>query len=71
MSRSAAPMPQGGTAPVLVLCRQCIQYVWEATTRCPHCGGDSREISARYRDGGYLALETMQRIDRAVERSRG
>jgi hypothetical protein len=69
MSDPCTPAPQGHTAPVLVLCRQCIQYVFEGTTACPHCGGDSREISARYRDGGYLAIETMQRIDRAVERS--
>jgi hypothetical protein len=62
---------RGRTAPVLVLCRQCIQYVFEGTTACPHCGGDAREISARYRDGGYLAIETMQRIDRAVERKGG
>jgi hypothetical protein len=68
MSGLPAPPPQGNTAPVLVLCRQCILYVFEGTTTCPHCGRDSREISARYRDGGYLAIETMQRIDRAVER---
>jgi hypothetical protein len=71
MSHSPAPLPQGRTAPVLVLCRQCIQYVYEGTTACPHCGGDAHEISARYRDGGYLELEIMQRIDRAVERGRG
>jgi hypothetical protein len=64
-------MPQGRIAPVMVLCRQCIQYVYEGTAACPHCGGDAREISARYRDGGYLELEIMQRIDRAVERGRG
>jgi hypothetical protein len=68
MNRPPAPVPQGRIAPVLVLCRQCIQYVYEGTTACPHCGGDSREIGASYRDGGYLALEIMQRIDRAVER---
>jgi hypothetical protein len=71
MSDAASPTPQGRTAPVLVLCRQCIQYVFEGTTACPHCGGDARQTSARYRDGGYLAIETMQRIDRAVERSGG
>jgi hypothetical protein len=71
MSDAAAPPPQGRTAPVLVLCRQCIQYVFEGTSACPHCGGDCSDISAHYRDGGYLALETMQRIDRAVERRRG
>jgi hypothetical protein len=63
--------PQGRAAPGMVLCRQCLHYVFEGTGTCPHCGRDSREISARYRDGGYLAIETMQRIDRAVERRRG
>ena len=62
--------PQGKTAPVLVLCRQCIQYVFERTTICPHCGRESREVGDRYRDGGYLEIETMQRIDRAIERRR-
>jgi hypothetical protein len=71
MSDHPAPPPEGRPAPVLVLCRQCIQYVFEGTTTCPHCGGDARETSARYRDGGYLAIETMQRIDRALERRRG
>ena len=33
-------------------------------TTCPHCGGDSRKTGERYRDEGYLAVETMQRIDR-------
>jgi len=66
------PVPaQGLCPPVMVLCRQCIQYVYEGTTACPLCGGDAREISARYRDGGYLIIETMQRIDRAAERRRG
>jgi hypothetical protein len=69
MSDPGVP-PQGSTAPVLVLCRQCVQYVFEGTTTCPHCGRDSREMGPRYRDGGYLAIETMQRIDRAVERQR-
>jgi hypothetical protein len=67
MNERPAP-PQGSCAPVLVLCRQCIQYVYEGTTTCPQCGGDAREISARYRDGGYLAIETIQRIQRAAER---
>jgi uncharacterized OB-fold protein len=71
MTGLPAPPPQGRAAPVLVLCRQCLHYVFEGTVHCPHCGRDSREISARYRDGGYLAIETMQRIDRAVERSGG
>jgi hypothetical protein len=70
MTSHPAP-PQGSSAPVLVLCRQCIQYVFEGTTVCPHCGGDAREISARYRDGGYLAIETIQRIQRAIERRGG
>jgi uncharacterized OB-fold protein len=69
MSENTAP-PRGAPTAVLVLCRQCIQYVFIGTTICPHCGRDSGETSARYRDGGYLALETMQRIDRAVEKQR-
>jgi hypothetical protein len=71
MSRVPVSTLKGAAAPVLVLCRQCLQYVFEGTTACPHCGGDAREISAGYRDGSYLALETMQRIDRAAERRRG
>jgi hypothetical protein len=70
MSDRPAP-PRGRTAPVLVLCRQCVRYVYEGTAACPHCGGDTREVSDRYRDGGYLEIETLQRIDRAVERRRG
>jgi uncharacterized OB-fold protein len=70
MSGLPAP-PQGRTAPVLVLCRQCVRYVFEGTATCPHCGRDSREIGERYRDGGYLELETIQRIERAIERRGG
>jgi hypothetical protein len=66
MSAAGAPPspPRGVAQPVMVLCRQCVRYVFEGTSACPHCGGDSREIGARYREGGYLAVETMQRIDR-------
>jgi hypothetical protein len=56
--------PKGHAPPVMVLCRQCVRYVFEGTTKCPHCGGDSREIGQRYRDEGHLAIETMLRIDR-------
>lgn len=70
MTDRSAPPPQARAAPVMVLCRQCLQYVFEGTQVCPHCGGDAREASARYRDGGYLAIEAIQRIDRAVERRR-
>jgi hypothetical protein len=57
----------------MVLCRQCLHYVFEGTRDCPHCGGDARESGERYRDGGYLAIEAMQHIDRlrdAVEARR-
>ena len=37
---------------------------------CPHCGGEAREVGARYRDEGHLAIETIQRIERAAERRR-
>jgi hypothetical protein len=54
-------------APILVLCRQCLQYVFEATRDCPHCGGNALEAGAVYSERGYLALEAMQRIDRLRE----
>jgi RNA polymerase subunit RPABC4/transcription elongation factor Spt4 len=68
MNDPRATTPRGGAAPTLVLCRQCIRYVYEGTTVCPHCGGDSHEISDHYREGGYLEIETIQRIARTVER---
>ena len=71
MSERPAPPPKGRAAPVMVLCRQCLHYVFEGTATCPHCGGDAREASARYRDDGHLAIETIQLIDRAIERRRG
>jgi hypothetical protein len=54
----------GKVAPALVLCRQCLRYVFDGTIACPHCGSDARQTGDRYRDGGYLAIEIMQRIDR-------
>jgi hypothetical protein len=61
----SGPAPVSGRAPpVLVLCRQCLQYVFEGTSICPHCGGNARETGQRYRNEGYLAIETIQRIDR-------
>ena len=64
MSAGLLPPPRAVTAPVMVLCRQCLLYVFEGTRTCPHCGGDAREISERYRESGYLAIEAMQTIDR-------
>jgi hypothetical protein len=61
---SGSSPPRGHAPPVMVLCRQCVRYVFEGTVVCPHCGGNSRETGERYRDEGYLAVETMQRIDR-------
>jgi len=63
--------PQGRAAPVMILCRQCVRYVFEGTATCPHCGRDTGEVGTRYREGGYLGIETIQRIERAVERRRG
>jgi hypothetical protein len=63
---SGLPPPRGRPAPIMVLCRQCVQYVFEGTIDCPHCGRDAREISAKYVEGNHLAIETMQRIDRLV-----
>ena len=66
MSAGALP-PRAKAAPVLVLCRQCIRYVFDGTLVCPHCHGDARTMSDRYRDEGYLGIETMLRIDRLRE----
>ena len=66
MSARALPT-RARAAPVLVLCRQCIKYVFEGTLVCPHCHGDAREMGERYRDEGYLGIETMLRIDRLRE----
>ena len=70
MSDPAKP-PQARTSPVPILCRQCVRYVFEGTVTCPHCGGDAREASARYREGGYLGVEAILKVERAAERRRG
>jgi hypothetical protein len=49
---------------VLVLSRQYVQCVFEGL----YCGRDARKTGERYRDGGYLRIETTRRIDQAVER---
>jgi hypothetical protein len=71
MTHSPTSPVQGRAAPVLILCRQCIEYVFEGTTTCPHCGGNAREIGSRYCAGGYVMIEAMQRLERAVERRGG
>jgi hypothetical protein len=70
MSDAAVP-PRGRPAPTLMLCRHCVEYVFAGTATCPHCGHDPSVASARYRDGGYQALEAINRIDDALRRRRG
>ena len=65
---TGAPPPKAAGAPRLVLCRQCIQYVYEGTETCPHCGGDAREAGERYREEGYQIAEAIQQIEQALER---
>jgi uncharacterized OB-fold protein len=55
----------------MVLCRQCIQYVYEGTETCPHCGRNAREEGARYRESGHLVTEAIGKIERALERRKG
>lgn len=71
MSAPSAPPAKGRPAPVLMLCRQCVEYVFEGTEICPHCGRDAREIGARYRDGRYQAIEAIQRIEHVLQRREG
>jgi hypothetical protein len=70
MSDAPETTAGGRPSPRLVLCRHCAEYVFEGTAVCPHCGHDAREIGARYRDGGYLAIEAIQRIEDALARLR-
>jgi hypothetical protein len=70
MSERSAPSARGEAAPMLVLCRQCIEYVFAGTVTCPHCGRDARVAGPRYRDGGYAAIEAMRRIEDALGRRR-
>ncbi len=42
MSGAAEPAAKGRPAPLLVLCRQCLEYVFEGTRCCPQCGHDAR-----------------------------
>jgi hypothetical protein len=59
---------KGRPAPVLVLCRQCVEYVFAGTETCPHCGRDARETGPRYRDGNHAAIDAIQRIDALLAR---
>jgi hypothetical protein len=61
--------PARGRAPsTLVLCRQCVEYVFEGEAVCPHCGGDPCQAGARYLAAGYAPIEAMNRLDRALDR---
>jgi hypothetical protein len=71
MTRLPSPLAEGRSTPTLVLCRQCVQYVFEGTVTCPHCGGDVREIGPRYREGPYRTIEAMQQIERVLGRCKG
>jgi len=68
MTQPGPSQARGRPAPVLVLCRQCVEYVNSGELVCPHCGCDPREASAAYRASGHAVVETMQRLDRALER---
>jgi hypothetical protein len=70
MSDARETTAGGRPSPRLILCRHCAEYIFEGTGICPHCGHDTREIGARYRDGGYAAIEAIQRIEEVVERLR-
>jgi hypothetical protein len=65
MTGSPAASARAKPPPELVLCRQCVEYVFAGTVTCPHCGRDARKIGARYRAGPYRMLEAFRLIDRA------
>jgi hypothetical protein len=68
MTTAPARPASGRAAPVLVLCRQCVQYVFAGTETCPHCGRDARETGPRYREGPYAAIEAIERIETSLAR---
>jgi predicted amidophosphoribosyltransferase len=69
MTVTSRPTPPKAFAPpTLVLCRQCVQYVYEGTETCPQCGRNAREMGAHYRNGGHQVTEAIQQIERALER---
>jgi hypothetical protein len=68
MSDTPARQAKGRPAPVLVLCRNCVEYVFAGTDICPHCGRDANAVGPRYRDGGYEAIEAMRRVDDVLRR---
>ncbi|HUI96453.1 MAG TPA: hypothetical protein VLX44_11915 [Xanthobacteraceae bacterium] len=70
MSDQSPPSLKGEAAPALVLCRQCVEYVFAGTVTCPHCGRDARLAGPRYRDEGHAAIEAMRRIEDALARRR-
>jgi hypothetical protein len=71
MSRAPEAAAKGRSAPVLVLCRHCIEYVFAGTELCPHCGRDAHDAGRRYREGGYQVIEAIQRIDDVLARRAG
>ena len=69
MSDAAVP-PKAYAPPAMALCRQCVQYFYEGTEICPHCGGNARETAERYRADGHEVTEAIRQIERALERRR-
>jgi hypothetical protein len=68
MTAAASQQAHGRPAPVLVLCRQSVEYVVSDQATCPHCGRDPRQVGAAYRASGHAIVETMQRLERVLER---
>ncbi|MHC2282902.1 putative OB-fold protein [Bradyrhizobium diazoefficiens] len=52
----------------LRLCKSCLQYVFPKTRDCPHCGSDASIASQAYREGNLGALESMLRVELALEK---
>jgi hypothetical protein len=59
---------KGRAAAVLVLCRGCVQYVFAGAAICPHCGGNTREASTYYSEGGFAVMDAMECIEQLRDR---
>ena len=60
---------RGKEAPALLVCGQCMEYVYAGTVQCPHCGRMTALKGTLYCEQGYDALEAMRKIRRLAERA--
>ncbi len=60
---------QGNLVPTLILCRNCIQYIYEGTKICPHCNVPAEQESEAYIKGNYRYFEAKKCIERILKKT--